>query len=266
MIAFPYFGGKGGVAPDIWQRFGNPDHYYEPFAGGLGVLLARPKPGKYESVGDADGFVTNFWRAARRSPDEVAFWSDDPPNSLDLLARIRWLRQQKSLVADLVSDPDGYDAKVAGWWAWCQSTAIPANMGDRLQLGSSSGIHRERQRNSLYGYCRALSERLDRVTVYHGDWTRLAGSALASARHGGTVAVLLDPPYTSKAGRRANLYAHDSLKVGSYVQRWALAAASPRLKVALCGYAGEYDMPSAWEEMRWQSNSGKGRERIWFSP
>lgn len=61
------------------------------------------------------------------------------------------------------------------------------------------------------------------------------------------------------------LYAHDSLKVGQYVQRWALAAASADLKVALCGYAGEYNMPTSWEETQWDSNYGRGRERIWFS-
>ena len=266
-VPFPFYGGKSRVAEVIWQRFGNPDYFYEPFAGGLGVLLGRSSPGKYEYISDADGFVTNFWRAAKHAPDDVASWADDPPNSLDLVARAYWLTKQKdSLLGKLLGNPDFYDAKLAGWWAWCQSSSINSNNDATLVLGRHGGVHRERRTNSLHNYFRALAERLDRVTIFHGDWTRLGRCALRSANERGSSAIFLDPPYTHRAGRQAKLYAHDSLKVGLYVQRWALHAARPGLKVALCGYAGEYDMPPSWEEMPWQSLYGRGRERIWFSP
>ena len=115
-LAFPYYGGKSRVAGEIWQRFGNPDYYYEPFAGGLGVLLGRSRPGKYEFISEADGFITNFWRAAKHAPDDVAGWADDPPNSLDLIARMHWLKEQKaSLLANLEANPDYFDVKLAGW-------------------------------------------------------------------------------------------------------------------------------------------------------
>ena len=44
---FPYFGGKGRIAAEVWQRFGDPSYYFEPFGGALAVLLGRPTPGKY---------------------------------------------------------------------------------------------------------------------------------------------------------------------------------------------------------------------------
>ena len=62
---FRYFGGKNRIAPAVWQRFGNPPNYFEPFAGALGVLLERPRPGKKEYVGDTCCLITNFFRAAR---------------------------------------------------------------------------------------------------------------------------------------------------------------------------------------------------------
>src|SRR5204863_4091859 len=98
----------------------------------------------------------------------------------------------------------------------------------------------------------------------------LAKAALYHAKERGTTAIFLDPPYTSQSGRMARLYDTDSNTLGHYVKRWAVAAAkiTTNLKIALCGYSGEYEMPSDWEEFAWQSTNGKERERerIWFSP
>lgn len=73
---FVWFGGKRQIAPMVWERFGDVNNYIEPFAGSLAVLLARPSPPKAETVNDLCGFVTNFWRALRDAPDEVAKWAD----------------------------------------------------------------------------------------------------------------------------------------------------------------------------------------------
>ena len=39
---FPWFGGKKHAAPHVWSALGDVDHYVEPFAGSLAVLLQRP--------------------------------------------------------------------------------------------------------------------------------------------------------------------------------------------------------------------------------
>lgn len=117
---FPWFGGKSRVATVVWERFGDVRNYVEPFAGSLAVLLGRPQPFEgAETVNDADGFVSNFWRALQAVPDEVAGFADWPVNENDLHARHAWLVARKeSLRAKLEGDPDYFDAKIAGWWVW----------------------------------------------------------------------------------------------------------------------------------------------------
>jgi hypothetical protein len=123
---------------------------------------------------------------------------------------------------------------------------------------------RERRLGTLCDYVRQLSERLSNVTVYYGNWTRLARCALRMRDR--DTAIFLDPPYSKASGRRPGLYRTDSLSVAPYVKRWALAAAKLGIKVALCGYAHEHDMPADWEEVAWTSQCGGDKERIWFSP
>jgi hypothetical protein len=116
---FPYFGGKSKVAPLVWQRFGKVDNYVEPFFGTGAVLFAAPKPAKVETVNDADGFLCNFWRAVQADPAAVAHYADWPVNEADLHARHYWLLTEgAALIAPLLGTPDGWDAKVAGWWVW----------------------------------------------------------------------------------------------------------------------------------------------------
>ena len=116
---FPFFGGKSRAASLIWERLGKVDNYVEPFAGSLAVLLGAPQIVNIETVNDIDGFIANFWRAVGAAPDEVAQHADHPVNELDLTARHVWLVNYRAeLTAHLESDPDFYDAKVAGWWCW----------------------------------------------------------------------------------------------------------------------------------------------------
>ena len=124
MIApFPYAGGKSRVAPVVWQRFGDAENFVEAFAGSLAVLLARPTPGRIETVNDLDAMVSNFWRAVKHDPEGVAEWADDPVNEVDLSSRHAWLMQSgKGIVERCLGNPDFYDTKCAGWWLWgiCQ--------------------------------------------------------------------------------------------------------------------------------------------------
>ena len=259
---FRYFGSKHRIAPAIWQRLGNPAYYYQPFGGSLGGLLGRPTTGRYEFVGDIDAQITNFWRAAKFAlPSELAQWAEWPANSLDLKARLTWLKAQKDrLHRNLVADPLWYDPQCAGWFAWVNSVLMHNHHGATLTLGRSAGVRRKDQ--SLPDYFKELADRLKDVTIYYGDWTHLANDAVTASKHR-DVAVLLDPPYGNAKQR---LYDHHDRTLAARCREFALAAASPRLKIALCGYEGEARMPSDWEQLTWGSQYGKGRERIWFSP
>jgi len=238
------------------------------------------------------------------------------------------------------TDPDYFDAKIAGWWVWGISQWIGsgwcskpewrgrgngsrANRGVHRQLPHLSnnrgvnakrpmtgkggvGVHRQlpRQDNAgvfrqvtdisgdgdasgrgvfennasdLYDYMDALSIRLRRVRVCCGDWKRILGPSPTTKI--GLTGVFLDPPYAVE--ERADIYTHESRTLALDVRLWALEhGADPELRIALCGYEGEHEMPESWECVAWKAKGGYAnqkagatrgkqnahRERIWFSP
>jgi len=127
---WPWFGGKADAAEHVWSALGDVDHYAEPFAGSLAVLLRRPHPANRtyhsETVNDADGLICNAWRAIAADPDAVAEAASWPVCEADLMARhlalLAW-RTERTLER-LMADPSYYDARMAGWWAWGQSCWI----------------------------------------------------------------------------------------------------------------------------------------------
>jgi hypothetical protein len=112
-----------------------------------------------------------------------------------------------------------------------------------------------------------LAKRLEHVRIFHGDWSRAVTEAM-TYRYGIT-GIFLDPPYVEESGRSARLYAKDDLRVGHRVGKWAVANGdNPLLRIALCGYEGDYEIPSNWSVYGWKSGGSKNgrKERIWFSP
>ncbi len=122
----------------------------------------------------------------------------------------------------------------------------------------------------------ALSDRLKRVRVCSGDWSRVCGPSV-TFKHGLT-GVFLDPPYADTAERQSDLYRKDSEDVAHAVREWAITnGENPLLRIALCGYEGEHEMPNSWDVFKWSAGAGFGgqavertengkRERVWFSP
>jgi len=118
-------GGKSRIAGEVWSRLGDCPNYVEPFAGSLAMLLARPEEhlGGIETVNDADGLLSNFWRATAMDPAAVAHHADWPVSECDLHARHSWLvNAREDLTRRLEGDSEWFDAKAAGWWVWgcCQ--------------------------------------------------------------------------------------------------------------------------------------------------
>ena len=146
----------------------------------------------------------------------------------------------------------------------------------RLPHLGNAGQGINRNDNSLQNYFRALSARMGNVRVCCGDWSRVCGPAVT--HNHGTTAVLLDPPYSDTAGRDPRVYAMDCLRVAYDVRDWAIAnGGNPLMRIALCGYEGEHDMPGDWSVFACDAGAGFGsqarertgngkRERIWFSP
>lgn len=127
---WPYFGGKADAAPAVWAALGDCENYAEPFAGSLAVLLRRPHPANrtayVETVNDLDGLLCNAWRAMKYAPREMAEAASWPVCEADMHARhlalLRWKADRN--LERLMGDPEFFDAKMAGWWAWGQSLWI----------------------------------------------------------------------------------------------------------------------------------------------
>lgn len=297
---FPWFGGKRRVADMVWQRLGDVTNYVEPFAGSLAVLLGRPAAhrGRIETVNDADGFVSNFWRAVAADPEETALHADWPVNENDLHARHAWLVQRRErLSARLEGDPDFYDARIAGWWAWGACTWIGSGWcsgngpwrvsGGELVLGdgdaenrklphlgnAGKGVKRKlphlgdagtgvNRGTSIDAWFHQLAARLRHVRVTCGDWTRVTGESV-TIRHGLT-GMLLDPPYSDEV-KQTRVYAADATNVAGDVRRWcAENGSNPLLRIALCGYAGEGHEELeqlGWTPHRWKAHGGYGGGR-----
>jgi hypothetical protein len=65
------------------------------------------------------------------------------------------------------------------------------------------------------------------------------------------------------------MYAEDDRDdVSAAVRAWAIDhGADPQFRIALCGYAGEHEMPPTWSCVMWRAAFGNRRgECIWFSP
>lgn len=116
---YPLYGGKRPVAHLVWEAFGDPPNYLEPFFGTGAVLLSRPTPGKFETVNDIWPYIPNFWRSVQKDPEAVARHADHPLFEVDLHARHAWLIEKLEPLREAVmSDPDYCDPQIAGYWVW----------------------------------------------------------------------------------------------------------------------------------------------------
>ena len=292
---YPYFGGKLRVAAEIWRRFGDVPNFVDAFCGSLAVPLARPHEPGIETVNDKDHFVSNFWRAVQADPDAVATYADYPVIETDLEARHYWLvTVGLETLRNMSGDADAYDAKIAGWWCWGACSWIGSGWcsgegpwqvtenGWELR-NAGKGVNRKLPHLGDAGkgvdlYLRQLCKRLSKVRVACGNWTRVLTPSV-TFRHGMT-GILLDPPY----GEGELDYAAGGNKctgITSDVRAWAIEnGTNPLLRIALCGYEGQHDMPSDWTVHEWKAAGGysstaaeetqgqlnRHRERVWFSP
>lgn len=298
---FPWFGGKSSVAHLVWERFGDVPNYVEPFFGSGAVLLARPLLGKRkETVNDKDGFVANFWRALKHAPEDVARHFEHPLHENELHARHGWLVREclPTLASKLEGNPDWFDAKVAGYWAWgvcnwigsgwCSGKGpwkqvdFPNRTRQFVYTGCNDGLGTSRQLPSLgregtssarADLLSSLSRRLENVRVACGDWSRVVTNCCTIVH--GTTGVFLDPPYS--VDDRAETYSVDDRNVSKRAFEWAVSNGGNRkLLIAFCGYEGEHEFPDDWSVVQWKANGGYAnqsganvnarRERIWFSP
>jgi len=252
------------------------------------MLLAAPEPAALEVVCDGSGFIANFWRAVKHQPDKVAEWADYPVSHIDLGARHGWLMAQRGRIGDAMQDPDWPgDAKVAGWWLWGQCCWIGSGWCEwekegkiphasdagrgvqaigKIPHASNAGRGYDALLTSCgrtaWAWLHRLADRLERVRVVHGDWSRCLNNHFG----GDDTAVFLDPPY--RAYER--LYG-EAAPVADAVEAWARDNA--HLRIALCGHIGDYPTLAGWDAVEWSRGrltyggaKTTDKECIWYSP
>jgi len=314
---FPYFGGKALAAETVWSAFGDVDNYVEPFAGSAAMLLSAPDGKRVETINDADGFVANFWRAVAYDPEGVARWADWPVIEADLEARHAWLVNRSERLRWQLEDPDFYDVKIAGWWCWGACNWIGSgwcagegphmtngvNMFDSRKLphlSAGQGINRKLphlgdagrginrklphlgdagrghpRSQYIHEWMAALHDRLRDVRVTCGDWGRVVKDSVTT-RHGLT-GLFLDPPYTKGAMDYAAGGVGGAL--ADQVREWCREnGENEKLRVVLCGHAGEHDelLAAGWHIETWTARKGyaitdeaienSAGETLWCSP
>jgi DNA adenine methylase len=284
-VPIPYFGSKRRVATIVWTAFGTVSNYVEPFCGSLAILLAAPTIAKIETVNDISHHLINWWRAVSNDPIAVAQYADVPVSEVELHARHHYLidNATEEFRTKMETDPDYYDAKMAGYFVYGQSISIGSNWLQpkglkAMPLLSSAGSGIFGLTYGIQEQFSKLQQRLRRVRVCCGDWKRIMTPSVLDKNKGlspkDITAIFLDSPYS--LDNRDKVYAHDQ-DVYREVAQWALDNGdNPRLRIAMCGYQGDAQFP-AWQEYQW-TGSGMGnmsdkrgknnqsRECIWFSP
>ena len=163
---FPWFGGKSMAAPLAWELLGDVEHYVEPFAGSLAVLLNRPhvpnRPNYSETVNDLDGLLVNAWRSIQWHPEETAGHASWPVSENDKHARqialVRW--RDAGLVDKLAGSPKWCDTEMAGWWLWGVCVQIGAFAAGGAWTADANGmivkLDRQENHNRQSGVSRDL--------------------------------------------------------------------------------------------------------------
>lgn len=216
----PYFGSKQSIAPWIANLLPDHEHYVEPFAGGLSVLLAKT-PSLMETVNDLDGQLMTFWRILRDRPADLAracaltphsraeqdaAYEPSPGNDLETARRV-WIR---------LTQGRGGTLRRTGWRHYVDPAASGTSLAGQL--------------DGYVDRLAAAAERLHAVSLENLPALDLI------AKYGACPRVLLyvDPPYLGSTRAFAN-YRHE-MRGESDHRELAAALVGCRAAVVLSGY------------------------------
>ena len=214
---FAYYGGKTTLAPKIAALLPAHEHYVEPFAGSLAVLLAK-KPSRAETVNDLDGDLMTFWRVLRDRGEELERVCALTPHS----------RGEFALAADLDVSCDVERARRV----WLRLTQ---NRSHSMKVTGWYNTKNARAR-TIPGSIRSFSRRIGSLVERLQDVSLENRDALDVIRDYGTepsVCIYADPPYlgeTRATNYRVEMPADDQHEAFAQVCHDAKAA------VVISGY------------------------------
>jgi hypothetical protein len=125
------------------------------------------------------------------------------------------------------------------------------------------GVHKSSRAGEIRQWFAALSERLRRVRVVCGDWSRVCGGDW-QASHWQNVGIFFDPPYGHAADRDERCYHTDSLDVADKVREWCLERGGRAdHRIVLAGYFDEHKtllLEHGWTVKKWSAGGGYARQ------
>ena len=222
------------------------EHYVEPFAGSLAVLLAKP-PSPMETVNDISQDLVNFWKVLRDRPADLERACVDTPHS----------RIEHQMAYERATDDLERARRV-----WVRLT-----QGRSSRMGRTGWRHHRQVHTTIPGELRALTERIrsaaDRLRSVTLECRPAAEVIDAYGRHPGNL-IYADPPYLGEV--RAAGYEHEMLTEAEHAELLDVLL-SCRAAVVLSGYASElYDgLLTTWfrREIATQTGNGSGdRARV----
>lgn len=241
-----YFGGKTLLAPWITSQFPKHQHYVEPFAGSLAVLLAK-EPSAHETVNDLDEDLVTFWRVLRERPDELAWMCALTPHS-----------RTEQASANVREQPAGLDELERARRVWVQLTqgrgGVRTNTGWRYYSKPVGGT-------SMPKYLRGYVERMEPVLSRLQSVSLECRDALEVITDYGRhedVLLYVDPPYLGSA-RSSGGYRHE-MKTDEQHRELAQQLRGCRSMVILSGYGSAlYDeVYDGWHCTARPTNTGQG--------
>lgn len=258
--AFPYYGGKGRLAP--WIASLMPAHrvYVEPYAGSAAVLFAK-RPAAIEIINDLDDNVVNFFQILRDREAELIRALEYTPYA-----------RREYVAADLAEGGLADVERARRFLIRCTQGFNASGSGGRA--GWSNGIRRNQSQAgtvvNLVDRLPQVARRLRQVVIEHRDVV-----ACIAAYDAPDALLYVDPPYLTDARVSRNDYRLDVADEAEH-RRVAEALHAYSGTVLLSGYPSplydelyadwcqvsrEVSRPSS--NIRGRTGARRGTEVVW---
>ncbi len=195
-----WYGGKRYMAEKIIAEMPPHKHYCEPFAGGLGVLLAKDPEGVSEVVNDLHQDLVNFWSVLR---DQTKFGQLQRKLEATPMSELLWDQCNEFYHGDTVQY---YDSVYRAWsfFVWCRQS-----MSGRMDSFTPATRTRTRrgmneQASSWLSAIDGLPEihdRLRRVMIFNREATKFIQD-----QDGPDTLFYCDPPYVPSTRSATGVY------------------------------------------------------------
>lgn len=239
---FTYFGGKTSIAERIVALLPAHEHYVEPFAGSLAVLLAKP-PSRFETVNDLDGDLVNFWQVLRDDPAGLERMCALTPHSraeheasYDLAGTEGLERARRTWVR--LTQGRGGSMRRTGWRYCVNPAGLSSSMPDYLEAYTARTAAAAARLHAVSLECKPAIEIIEQYGQHPGCLIYADPPYLASVRN----------PRARRAGHGRE-YSAEMLTDGQHAEL-AAALKAARAHVVLSGYHSPLyeDLYAGWHQ------------------